>query len=815
MQGPYNRYAALSFAAVVTIAAGARAQTTTQPSPQRLAMAEQVIAREEATSERAFDPAFRERTKLLLAGLSTEQLAQVQAQEGGLGLNVLGDTQADLVYTPVVPCRIIDTRKAGGALSAGVPRSFKVTGDTSFQGGANCAIPFGPATSAVINFVAVGATAPGDLRVTPFGTAMPTASILNWAGGVSGLNLANGLSVALCNPGTTTCTNDITLQADGSAIQIVADVEGYYESVSSGGIGTALLADSAVTTTKIASGAVVKSLNGQTDAVTLAGANGLSAITGSGTVTVSSSATDANAAGAIVARDGSGNFLAGSVGLAGTLDLPNTSLTSVGTIRLGGTPFLHAFGSGNTFVGTGAGNFTLTGGQNSGFGSYALHSDTTGYWNTAVGFNALMPNTTGNYNSAYGGVALQSNTTGSYNSAFGLAALQGNTTGALNTAVGYQALYSNTNSNNSALGADALYANTSGSYNAAFGTSALQSNTTANNNSAFGYQALYANTTGPGNAAFGYKTLAANTTGYFNSAFGSAALYASTTGYDNSAFGFQALAANTTGYFNAAFGSAALTAGTTAWGNSAFGSATLTSNTTGHDNGAFGWDALYSNTTGNYNTALGSSALFSNTTGTDNSAVGSGALSNLASGSSNIAVGSSAGLSLVSGSNNIYIGHSGTSSESYAIHIGTAQSAAYIAGIYAVTSASGVAVYVNSSGQLGTATSSRRYKEQIADMAGESDVLMRLRPVSFYYRPELDTTHTRQYGLVAEEVAEIAPELVLNDEDGKPQTVRYHFVNAMLLNEVQKQRATIERQSAEIQALAERLAKLEADARQP
>jgi len=100
-------------------------------------------------------------------------------------------------------------------------------------------------------------------------------------------------------------------------------------------------------------------------------------------------------------------------------------------------------------------------------------------------------------------------------------------------------------------------------------------------------------------------------------------------------------------------------------------------------------------------------------------------------------------------------------------------------------------------------------------MAAESDVLMKLRPVSFYYKPDLDATHTRQYGLVAEEVAEIAPELVLNDEDGKPQTVRYHFVNAMLLNEVQKQRATIERQSAEIQALAERLAKLEADARQP
>jgi hypothetical protein len=121
-----------------------------------------------------------------------------------------------------------------------------------------------------------------------------------------------------------------------------------------------------------------------------------------------------------------------------------------------------------------------------------------------------------------------------------------------------------------------------------------------------------------------------------------------------------------------------------------------------------------------------------------------------------------------------------------------------------------VAVYVNADGQLGTTPSSRRYKQQIADMSAESHVLMKLRPVSFYYRPELDEAHVRQYGLVTEEVAEAAPDLVAYDKDGAPQAVRHHFVNAMLLNEAQKQRRLVEEQKATIQDLEARLARLEA-----
>ena len=145
----------------------------------------------------------------------------------------LGDSQADLVYTPVTPCRIIDTRLAGGPLAGGTTRSFHVTGtDLSAQGGSatGCGIPAGAATAAVINFVAVNPAGPGDLRITPFGTPMPTASILNYAA-VTGLNIANGPTVAICDPAVATCTSDFTIQADGGATQVVADVQGYFRNL--------------------------------------------------------------------------------------------------------------------------------------------------------------------------------------------------------------------------------------------------------------------------------------------------------------------------------------------------------------------------------------------------------------------------------------------------------------------------------------------------------------------------------------------------------------------------------------------------------
>ncbi len=204
-----------------------QAERLAQETAQKAAIAEWILGREEAASGRAFDPAFRAAVKAdLTSSLSLAALA-AQMQQSGLGPLNLGDSQADLVYTPVTPCRILDTRLAGGPIAAGATRDFLVTGDATAQGGANCAIPTGPATAAVLNFVAVNPAGAGDLRVTPFGTAMPLASIVNYAA-VPGLNIANGLVVTLCDPATTTCTRDITLQADVSATDVVADVQGYF-----------------------------------------------------------------------------------------------------------------------------------------------------------------------------------------------------------------------------------------------------------------------------------------------------------------------------------------------------------------------------------------------------------------------------------------------------------------------------------------------------------------------------------------------------------------------------------------------------------
>ncbi|MFI5056956.1 MAG: tail fiber domain-containing protein [Candidatus Acidiferrales bacterium] len=270
---------------------------------------------------------------------------------------------------------------------------------------------------------------------------------------------------------------------------------------------------------------------------------------------------------------------------------------------------------------------------------------------------------------------------------------------------------------------------------------------------------------------------------------------------------------------NAFFGVSAGNFTMTGSQNAAFGFLTFNVNTTGSFSSAFGNRALVRNTTGISNSAFGYLTLNANTTGGSNSAFGEGALFQVTGGSNNIAIGAGAGNNfLTSESNNIDIGNQGVTTESNTVRIGSVgtHTAAFIAGISGVN-VSGAPVLVSSTGQLGVAVSSQRFKHEIADMAGESNLLMKLRPVSFYYKPEYDDTQTRQYGLVAEEVAQVAPQLVVFDRDGAPQTVRYHFVNAMLLNEVQKQRqlveeqqSTIARQQAEIQDLAARLAKLEA-----
>lgn len=320
-------------------------------------------------------------------------------------------------------------------------------------------------------------------------------------------------------------------------------------------------------------------------------------------------------------------------------------------------------------------------------------------------------------------------------------------------------------------------------------------------NTGTGVYALFSNTTGSHNTATGVQALRANTTGFANTATGFNALSFNTTGRDNTAMGAQALNSNTTGTENTASGVNSLVSNTTGSNNTASGAQALGSNTTGGGNTASGTFALGSNTTGGVNTASGASSLQSNTTGTFNTATGFFALGLNTTGSNNIAVGAQAGINLTTGSNNIDIGHQGMAGESDTIRIGSFQSRAFIAGIRGVTTgnADAVAVVIDSLGQLGTVSSSRRFKDDIADMDAASSALMKLRPVTFHYKIDSNPSGRRlQYGLVAEEVAEVYPGLIAYSAEGQAETVMYQFLAPMLLNEYQKQRRTIEAQSAEL-----------------
>jgi hypothetical protein len=279
----------------------------------------------------------------------------------------------------------------------------------------------------------------------------------------------------------------------------------------------------------------------------------------------------------------------------------------------------------------------------------------------------------------------------------------------------------------------------------------------------------------------------------------------------NTVLGEDALL-NDTGTGNTAIGFNALRFNTTASENTANGVDALFSNTTGSDNTANGVSALFFNTTGFANTATGAYALQSNTTGDDNTANGVGALQNNTTGSGNIALGDSAGINLTTGNNNIDIGSRGFFGEDKTIRIGVqgTQTQTFIAGISGTPLGPGVPVGVNVNGQLGVKPSSVRYKEAIQPMDKASEGILALKPVTFRYKHELDPEGTPQYGLVAEEVEKVNPDLVARDEQGKPYTVRYDAVNAMLLNEFLKEHQTVQEQGATIIELKKQIAALTA-----
>ena len=406
--------------------------------------------------------------------------------------------------------------------------------------------------------------------------------------------------------------------------------------------------------------------------------------------------------------------------------------------------------------------------------------------------HAVSPPPDGGYpggNTAEGQKALLSLTTGGFNTAVGFLSLESDTTGQLNTAVGAGTLLANTGDSNTATGAGALLSNTAGTENTANGAFALFSNTTGNFNTASGATALQNNTVGVGNTAVGAEALLVNTEGARNTASGFDALFQNTTGSQNTANGSGALFSNTTGNDNVAVGRLA-----------------LANNAAGSENTAVGNEALQANTAVN-NTAVGFQALATNVSGAANTAIGFSALSNN-TGDFNIALGNNAGAALTTGSVNIHIGNGGVAGDDHTTRIGSVETRAFIAGIRNVTTGNNnaIPVLIDSAGQLGTMSSSRRFKKDINPMDTASEAILALKPVRFHYKS--DSTNRPEFGLIAEQVAAVNPNLVVRDANGSIYTVRYDAVNAMLLNEFLKAHRKLEEQDKQIETLTNKLQKV-------
>ena len=294
----------------------------------------------------------------------------------------------------------------------------------------------------------------------------------------------------------------------------------------------------------------------------------------------------------------------------------------------------------------------------------------------------------------------------------------------------------------------------------------------------------------------------------FNTAEGQNALLSLTAGQGNTGIGWYSLFAGATNNLNTAIGAGALVLNT-ADDNTAVGAIALLLNTSGPANTATGASALTNNVDGGSNTADGFNALNANTHGSVNTAIGNGALSNSTTGSGNTALGANAGSAITTGNNNIDIGHgvTGVAAESNTIRLGAnlpdapGASACHIGGIYnqSVDASTVMAMGIDNTGKLGTVVSSRRFKHDIKPMDKASEAILALKPVTFHYKN--DAKNTPCFGLIAEEVAEVNPDLVVRNKNGDIYTVRYDQVNAMLLNEFLKEHRTVQELKEEVAAL--------------
>jgi Chaperone of endosialidase len=315
-------------------------------------------------------------------------------------------------------------------------------------------------------------------------------------------------------------------------------------------------------------------------------------------------------------------------------------------------------------------------------------------------------------------------------------------------------------------------------------------------NTAEGQNALLHLTTGAANTAVGWFSLENITTGSYNTAVGAGTLVANT-GDQNTATGVGALLSNTSGNGNTAHGALALLSNATGLDNTAVGVAALRSNIGGQfpqgsQNTAVGGIALLDNTTGYINTALGMFALHFNTTGAANTACGGAALEQNTEGDNNVALGNLAGSNQTTGSGNVYIG-------SGMVGAAGENDRTYIRNVYGSVASARI-MYVDSDNRIGTLSSSRRYKEEVKPMHKSSEGLFSLQPVTFRYKKDIDPAGTAQFGLIAEDVIKVNADLVTPDAEGKPYSVRYDQVNAMLLNEFLKEHKKVERLQATVAA---------------
>lgn len=500
------------------------------------------------------------------------------------------------------------------------------------------------------------------------------------------------------------------------------------------------------------------------------------------------------------------------------------------TLNIGDSNFNVALGGGSESFNT------VTGSDNVAVGKNTLFQVSSGSRNIAVG-RTLGSLTTGSDNIAIGRLALSSVTTTGTNIGIGTSALEAASGGSNNIALGYNAAnLLGSGSNNVLIGVSvgsAYFSNESsniiiGNIGVAHESNVIRIGTQgsgAGQQNACWIAGVYGVTPGGG----GTQTVVMDSTGQLGttSGGGSITINGDTGSATGSTITFTAdpsagssvsfSATGSTVTLNASdasdntlvgfhSGNGSLSGST----NTGFGYATLQALTSGDNNTALGAGCLNSATTATDNTAAGQDSLGLVTTGSENTSMGTGSLSALLTGARNVAIGWEAGLAYTSSeSSNILIGNAGTVSESNVIHIGTQgsgsgqQNACFIAGIAGVTVASSAAVLINTgTGQLGTIASSRRYKENINDMDAASNNIMNLRPVTFFMKN--DPTKQRQYGLIAEEVNEIFPDLVLYNKAGDPESVKYHELPALLLNELQKQHNVIAELQRKIEVLENR-----------